>query len=103
MVDLGTSALARKWLVATTRNIRRREFRTLVIMTWLFIQFMVDLIAMTFLACAPDIWYGIALLVLGIGIAAVRVISGVHYISDVLAAAGIAVLAGVIGFWVIPV
>lgn len=65
--------------------------------------FSVFVIAMTFLACAPDIWYGIALLVLGIGIAAVRVISGVHYISDVLAAAGIAVLAGVIGFWVIPV
>ena len=63
--------------------------------------FSVFIIAMTFLAVAPSIWYGIILLLLGAAIAAVRVISGVHYLSDVLAGAAFAVLFGLIGFWVI--
>lgn len=60
--------------------------------------FSATMIAMTFLMVSPWNELGILFLVVSFVLAAVRVISGVHYISDVLAGIGIAVLAGMIGY-----
>ena len=54
------------------------------------------MIAMTFLMVSPWSWIGILFLGLSVLLAVVRVISGVHYISDVLAGLLIAILCGVI-------
>jgi membrane-associated phospholipid phosphatase len=61
-------------------------------------------IALTFLwagiATGVTVVVGIAilLLVLGVIIAAIRVLSGIHFLSDVLAGAGWAVLVSVVGY-----
>lgn len=60
--------------------------------------FSVFMIAITCLFTAPSIWCGVFLLVLGGGIAAVRVISGVHYVSDAIAGIAFAVAFGFVGF-----
>ena len=44
---------------------------------------------------------GVALMIIGICLAILRVMTGVHFIKDVLAGAGIAVVIGIIGFFVI--
>lgn len=54
------------------------------------------IIAMIFLLCTPFPAYGILLLLLGVLIASMRVLSGVHYPSDVLAGAAFGVLAGLL-------
>lgn len=59
------------------------------------------IIAMTFLLWSPIPWLGIVLLVFGVFLAVVRVISGIHFISDVIAGAICGVLAGIVGFIVI--
>lgn len=56
------------------------------------------IIAMTFLLVSPWPWLGVAFLGLTIILAAVRVLSGVHYISDVLAGIVVAVLCAIIGY-----
>lgn len=56
------------------------------------------MIAVTFLMATPWPWYGCILLVLAAFIGVVRVLSGVHYPSDVFAGIGFAVAAGLIGF-----
>lgn len=59
------------------------------------------IIAMTYLCWSPLIWAGTVLLVLAAGMAVVRVISGVHYISDVAAGAICGIVAGVLGYVII--
>lgn len=59
------------------------------------------IIAMTYLCWSPLIWAGTVLLVLAAGMAVVRVISGVHYISDVAAGAVCGIVAGVLGYLII--
>ena len=59
------------------------------------------IIAMTYLCWSPLIWAGIVLLVLAAGMAVVRVVSGVHYISDVVAGAVCGIAAGVLGYVII--
>ena len=60
--------------------------------------FSVFVIAFAFYyTCLP---VGIALTVFGVLLAAVRVVGGVHFPKDVLAGAGIGILAGVLGFFV---
>lgn len=59
------------------------------------------IIAMTYLCWSPLIWAGTVLLVLAAGMAVVRVISGVHYISDVAAGAVCGIAAGVLGYVII--
>ena len=44
---------------------------------------------------------GIVLMFIGMCLAVLRVMTGVHFIKDVLAGAGIAVVIGVIGFYII--
>lgn len=56
------------------------------------------IIAMTYLCWSPLVWAGVVLLVLAAGMAVVRVISGVHYISDVAAGAVCGIVAGVLGY-----
>ena len=63
--------------------------------------FSATIIAMTYLFVSPWIWLGILFLVVSILLAGVRVVSGVHYISDVIAGIAIAVLAGWIGYIII--
>lgn len=57
-------------------------------------------IAMTWLWILPPA--GAVLLALGAVMAAIRVIGGVHFPRDVLAGAAAGILAGILGFWVIP-
>lgn len=64
--------------------------------------FSVVIIAFTCFAVGPTPALGIFLLLCGVAIGVIRVIGGVHYLSDVLAGAGVAVLLGVIGFYVVP-
>lgn len=56
------------------------------------------IIAMTYLCWSPYVWAGVVLLVLAAGMAVVRVISGVHFISDVVAGAVCGIVAGVLGY-----
>ena len=63
--------------------------------------FSATIIAMTFLLMSPWSWVGLLFLVLSITLAVVRVVSGVHYISDVVAGFCVAVLAAVLGYLVI--
>lgn len=56
------------------------------------------IIAMTYLCWSPLVWAGVVLLVLAAGMAVVRVVSGVHYISDVTAGAVCGIVAGVLGY-----
>ena len=56
------------------------------------------MIAMTFLCQSPFTWVGVVVMVFSIGMAVVRVISGVHYISDVVAGAMCGIIAGIVGY-----
>ena len=58
-------------------------------------------IAMTFLLASPWSWLGVLFVVVAVLLAIVRVLSGVHYISDVVAGAGFAIVAAVVGYIVI--
>ena len=63
--------------------------------------FSVFAIAMTFFFASPWPAAGVLLLLLGVIIAGLRVISGVHFISDVLAGAAWGVLCSLIGYlWI---
>lgn len=62
--------------------------------------FSVFVIAATFLYCAVPL--GLCMCAVGILIAAVRVLGGVHYPKDVLAGAAAGLLSGLIGFVLIP-
>jgi len=63
--------------------------------------FSATIIAMTFLFASPWVWLGVVFLMVSVLLAVVRVVSGVHYISDVIAGIVIAVLAAWIGYIVI--
>lgn len=58
-------------------------------------------IAMTFLLASPWQWLGVLFVVLTVLLSIVRVLSGVHYISDVIAGAVYAVLVAIVGYIVI--
>lgn len=58
-------------------------------------------IAMTYLLSSPWFYAGIGLLAAAAVIAVVRVLSGVHYVSDVVCGAMIGIGAGVIGFLIL--
>ena len=57
---------------------------------------------MTFIFCSPMTWQWIVistvLFLISTGIAIIRVLSGVHFISDVIAGAIVVIAAGLIGF-----
>lgn len=55
-------------------------------------------IAMTYLLWSPVPVLGIFLLFFGILLAGIRVLSGVHYVSDVIAGAVCGILAGILGY-----
>lgn len=63
--------------------------------------FSATMIAMTFLLMSPFGWLGLLFLVVAVLLAVVRVLSGVHYISDVIAGFAVAVIAAVLGYLVI--
>ncbi len=63
--------------------------------------FSATIIAMTFLLMSPWSWLGLLFLAVSVLLGIVRVISGVHYISDVVAGFCFAVSAGVIGYLII--
>lgn len=56
------------------------------------------MVAMTFLCHSPFVWVGIIMIVLSVIIAVIRVLSGVHYISDVIAGAICGIIAGIFGY-----
>ena len=60
--------------------------------------FSATMIAMTFLMISPWTWLGEVFLLVSMLLAVVRVVSGVHYISDVLAGIFVAVLSAVVGY-----
>ena len=61
--------------------------------------FSIFVIGVAFTACCPIGWAGPAILVLGVLLAGIRVITGVHFPKDVIAGALLALLWGVIGFY----
>ena len=63
--------------------------------------FSATMIAMTFLLMSPWSWIGLLFLIVSVVLAVVRVLSGVHFISDVVAAIIIAVFAAFFGYLVI--
>ena len=50
--------------------------------------------------CFLKPWVGVVLLALGVGLAAMRVVTGLHFARDVLAGAAVGVAAGLIGMLV---
>ena len=58
-------------------------------------------IAMTFLLASPWSWLGVLFVVVAVLLAIVRVVSGVHYVSDVIVGAAFAVVAAVVGYVII--
>lgn len=58
--------------------------------------FSIFVIGMTFCFCCPLTWAGPLVLVMGVLLAAVRVVSGVHFTKDVLAAAALGILCGAV-------
>ncbi len=63
--------------------------------------FSATMIAMTFLLMSPWPWIGMLFLCVSVLLAAVRVISGVHFISDVLAGIVVAMVAAIVGYLII--
>ncbi len=63
--------------------------------------FSIFVIGMAFLATCPLPWAGWLILALGICLATVRVLAGVHFPRDVVAGALIGISCGVLGFWVL--
>lgn len=47
-----------------------------------------------------NIWLGIVMFALAFAIAVLRVVGGVHYISDVLAGAAVGIISGFLGFFI---
>ncbi|MBR4026194.1 MAG: phosphatase PAP2 family protein [Lachnospiraceae bacterium] len=60
--------------------------------------FSATMIAMTFLVVSPWKWLGVLFFFVSCLLAVVRVVSGVHYISDVLAGIVFAIVCSIIGF-----
>ena len=63
--------------------------------------FSATIIAMTFVLMSPWSWLGLIFLGVSILLAVVRVVSGVHYISDVVAGIIVAVVTAVLGYLVL--
>lgn len=63
--------------------------------------FSATMIAMTFILHSPFFVLGLIFLGVSIVLAVVRVVSGVHYISDVVAGILVAVVAAVVGYLII--
>ena len=61
--------------------------------------FSIFVIGVAFAACCPIGWAGPAILVLGVLLAGIRVVTGVHFPKDVIAGAMFALLWGAIGFY----
>ena len=59
--------------------------------------FSIFMVAVTYFQVSLPI--GIFLLILGVGLAVIRVVGGVHFIKDVVAGAAMAILIGIICFW----
>lgn len=63
--------------------------------------FSATMIAMTFVLHSPFFVLGLIFLIVSLLLAVVRVVSGVHYISDVVAGILVAVVAAVVGYLLI--
>ena len=61
--------------------------------------FSIFIIGMTFYYCCPAPELGIVILILGIFLAILRVVSGVHFIKDVVAGALLGILMAELGFY----
>ena len=64
-------------------------------------SFSIFVIAMTFCACCPLAWVGPVMLVVGVLLAVIRVVSGVHFPRDVVVGALLGMLAGFMGLWIL--
>lgn len=63
--------------------------------------FSIFVVAMTFCACCPLAWVGPVMLVVGVLLAVIRVVSGVHFPRDVVVGALLGMLAGFMGLWIL--
>lgn len=63
--------------------------------------FSATMIAMTFLLMSPWSWLGVVFLCVSVLLAVIRVVSGVHYISDVVAGIVVAIAAAIVGYLII--
>ena len=62
-------------------------------------MFSIFLIGTTFYFCCPIPEIGILILILGVLLACLRVVSGVHFIKDVIAGALLGILMAELGFY----
>lgn len=76
---------------ATAKTTRGRSFPSRHV-------FSAFVIAVTFLAVGPQPAVGCALLLVGVVLAAIRFLLGVHFISDVVAGAVFGIFAGAVGY-----
>ena len=60
--------------------------------------FSATVIGMTLIFALPVPWIGVLMLIPALGLALIRVLSGVHFISDVIAGAAFGVLCALAGF-----
>lgn len=60
--------------------------------------FSATIIAMTFLFMSPWMWLGVVFLIVTVGLAIIRVVSGVHYPSDVVAGVLCGIFAACVGY-----
>ena len=63
--------------------------------------FSISVIGVAFTACCPLPWTGPAILVLGVLLACIRVVVGVHFPKDVVVGGLLALLWGAVGFYVL--
>lgn len=63
--------------------------------------FSIFVIGMTFLAVLKSPVFGIVILIMGVFLAIIRVVSGVHFPRDVIAGMILGILSGVIGFYLL--
>ena len=63
--------------------------------------FSIFVIATTFIAVCPATWIGIVILCMGVVLACIRVIAGVHFPRDVIVGGMLGIICGVIGFWIV--
>lgn len=63
--------------------------------------FSIFVIGVTFCACCPMPAIGCVVLALGVCLAVLRVLAGVHFVRDVVAGAVLGIACGVVGFWIL--
>ncbi len=63
--------------------------------------FSITVIAMTYMAALPTPIVGIVMMAIGVVLAAVRVLTGVHFVKDVVCGMLVGIACGIVGFYIV--